>query len=110
MALRILGIAGSLRKQSYNRFLLDAAKECLGSNGDLQIFDLEGIPPFNQDLEMQPPETVVALKKAIRNSDALLIATPEYNYSISGVLKNAIDWATRPYCDNPFNGKAGAIM
>jgi chromate reductase len=76
----------------------------------LEVFDLEGIPPFNQDLENQPPEKVKEFKVKIRASDAILIATPEYNYSIPGVLKNAIDNVSRPYGDNAFNGKPAAIM
>ena len=76
----------------------------------LEIFDLEGIPPFNQDLENQPPEKVKEFKAKIRAADAILIATPEYNYSIPGLLKNAIDNASRPYGDNAFDGKSVAIM
>jgi chromate reductase len=76
----------------------------------LEVFDLEGIPPFNQDLEQQPPEKVREFKAKIRAADAILIVTPEYNYSIPGVLKNAIDWASRPYGDNAFNGKPVAVM
>jgi chromate reductase len=77
---------------------------------NLEMFDLEGIPAFNQDLERSLPEKVIEFKAKIRAADALLIATPEYNYSISGVLKNAIDWASRPYGDNAFEGKPVAIM
>jgi chromate reductase, NAD(P)H dehydrogenase (quinone) len=106
----ILGFAGSLRKQSYNRALLSAALEMVPDDASLEIFDLEGIPPFNQDLELQPPDKVKELKARIRAADAILIATPEYNYSIPGVLKNAIDWASRPYGDNAFNGKPVAMM
>jgi len=109
-AFHILGFAGSLRKDSYNRSLLRAALELLPPNVELEIFDLEGIPPFNQDLEEQLPERVKEFKKKIRLSDALLIATPEHNYSIPGVLKNAIDWASRPYGDNSFEDKTVAIM
>jgi chromate reductase len=76
----------------------------------LEIFELEGIPPFNQDLENRPPEKVKEFKAKIRAADAILIATPEYNYSIPGVLKNAIDNASRPYGDNAFDGKPAAIM
>jgi len=76
----------------------------------LEIFDLAGIPPFNQDLEKQPAEKVKEFKAAIRAADALLIATPEYNYSMSGVLKNALDSASRPYGDNALDGKPVAIM
>jgi chromate reductase len=76
----------------------------------LEIFDLDGIPPFNQDLEKDMPRKVIEFKSKIRNADALLIATPEYNYSVPGVLKNAIDFASRPYGDNPFDEKPVAIM
>ncbi len=106
----ILGFAGSLRKQSYNRALLSAASEMVPENATLEIFDLEGIPPFNQDLEQQPPEKVKEFKTKIKAADAILIVTPEYNYSIPGVLKNAIDWASRPYADNAFDGKPVAVM
>ena len=106
----VLGFAGSLRKQSYNRSLLSAATEMVPDDAALEVFDLEGIPPFNQDLEQQPPEKVREFKAKIRAADAILIATPEYNYSIPGVLKNAIDWASRPYGDNAFDGKPVAMM
>jgi len=76
----------------------------------LEIFDLEGIPPFNQDLEDRMPQKVKEFKAKIKAADALLIATPEYNCSVPGVLKNAIDWASRPYDDNSFEGKPVAIM
>jgi chromate reductase len=106
----ILGFAGSLRKGSYNKALLRAAMELLPTDAKLETFDLEGIPPFNQDLETQMPEKVKEFKAKIRAADAILIATPEYNYSVPGVLKNAIDWASRPYGDNSFEGKPVALM
>jgi chromate reductase len=106
----ILGFAGSLRKGSYNKSILSAALEIVPGDAVLEIIDLEGIPPFNQDLEGNPPEPVKDFKAKIRAADAILVATPEYNYSIPGVLKNAIDWASRPYGDNAFNGKPVAIM
>ena len=106
----ILGFAGSLRKGSYNKALLRAAAEQLPADTSLEIFDLEGIPPFNQDLEGDPPPKVAEFKSKIRAADAILIAAPEYNYSVSGVLKNAIDWASRPYGDNAFDGKPVAVM
>jgi chromate reductase len=109
-AFHILGFAGSLRKGSYNRSLLRAAEELLPPNVELEIFDLEGIPPYNQDLEQQPPTKVREFKAKIRACDALLIATPEYNYSVPGVLKNAIDWASRPHGDNSFEDKPVAFM
>jgi chromate reductase len=108
--LNIFGFAGSLRKDSYNKAILRAAVELLPKATQLEIFDLEGIPPFNQDLENQPSARVKEFKAKIKSADALLIATPEYNYSIPGVLKNAIDWASRPYGDNAFDGKPVAIM
>jgi chromate reductase len=76
----------------------------------LESFDLEGIPPFNQDLEATAPEKVKEFKRSIRAADAILIVTPEYNYSVPGVLKNAIDWASRPYGDNAFQDKPAALM
>jgi chromate reductase len=106
----ILGFAGSLRKDSYNRSLLRAALELVPKDAKLEIFDLEGIPPFNQDLENQPSEKVKEFKAKIKAADAILIVTPEYNYSIPGVLKNAIDCASRPYGDNAFEHKPVALM
>jgi len=106
----ILGFAGSLRKGSYNKALLREATKSVPTDAKLEIFDLEGIPPFNQDLEQAMPDKVKEFKAKIRAADAILIATPEYNYSIPGVLKNAIDWASRPYLDNSFEDKPVAMM
>jgi len=108
--IRILGFAGSLRRGSYNRMALDIAARLVPQNAEMEIFDLEGIPAFNQDLEQNPPPKVKEFKAKIRAADAILIVTPEYNYSIPGVLKNAIDAASRPYGDNPFDGKPVAVM
>lgn len=108
--IKILGFAGSLRKGSYNKALLRAAVELAPADVELEIFDLEGITPFNQDLENDPPEKVRQFKEKIRAADAILIATPEHNYSLPGVLKNAIDWASRPYGDNAFDAKIVGIM
>jgi len=108
--LRILGFAGSLRKGSYNEALLRAAADLMPENVVFETFNLEDIPVFNQDLEKQPPKIVEDFKKRVKAADAILIATPEYNYSIPGVLKNAIDWASRPYGDNAFEEKPVAIM
>jgi chromate reductase len=108
--IKILAFAGSLRKGSYNKALVRAAVEVAPENVVMEVFDLEGIPPYNQDLENTPPQKVIEFKEKIRAADALLIATPEYNYSIPGVLKNAIDWASRPKQGNPFEGKPVAIM
>jgi chromate reductase, NAD(P)H dehydrogenase (quinone) len=106
----ILGFAGSLRRDSYNKALLRLAAEVMPPDAELETFDLEGIPPFNQDLENKPSLRVKEFKARIRAADAILIATPEYNYSIPGVLKNAIDCASRPYGDNALEGKPVAIM
>ncbi|MEM2998555.1 MAG: NAD(P)H-dependent oxidoreductase [Thermoproteota archaeon] len=106
----VLGFAGSLRKGSYNRALLRVAVELMPKNAKLEIFDIDGIPPFNQDLENDMPIKVKEFKENIKRADAILIATPEYNYSFPGVLKNAIDWASRPPGDNSFEGKPVAIM
>ena len=108
--IKVLAFAGSLRKDSYNKALIRAAVEVAPENVSIEVFDLEGIPPFIQDLENTPPQIVVEFKQKIRNADALLIATPEYNYSVPGVLKNTIDWASRPRVDTPFEGKPIAIM
>src|SRR2546421_12965977 len=108
--IRILGIAGSLRRGSYNRAALRAATELVPEGAILETFDLDGIPVFNQDEEQNPPAKVTELKRRIREADAILFVTPEYNYSISGVLKNAIDWASRPYGDSAWSGKPAAIM
>ena len=108
--LTILGIAGSLRRQSYNRSALRAAGTLLPEGTRLETFELDGIPGFNQDDERNPPQKVVELKNRIRAADAILFVTPEYNYGLPGVLKNAIDWASRPYGDNAWNGKPAAIM
>jgi chromate reductase len=109
--LRILGIAGSLRAGSYNRALLRAAQQLAPQGIAIVTFDLDAIPPYNADVEAQGfPAPVVAFKAAIAGADALLIATPEYNHSIPGVLKNALDWASRPPKQSPLDGKPAAIM
>jgi len=107
---KILGIVGSLRKESYNRWALKAAQELLPSGVTLSLIDLHGIPVFDQDGEMPLPTTVLKLKNRILDADAIIFATPEYNYSIPGVLKNAIDWASRPYGDSAWAGKPAAII
>src|SRR5918998_923874 len=106
----ILGIVGSLRRESYNRSAMRAATALVPPDARLDIFGLDGIPGFNEDDEQHPPPKVVELKRRVRGADALLFVTPEYNYSIPGVLKNAIDWASRPYGDNAWDGKPVAIM
>src|ERR687893_302926 len=108
--IRILGIAGSLRRLSYNRSALRAAAELAPEGATVEIFELDGIPGFSEDDEQNPPDKVTELKMRIRQADAVLIVTPEYNYSIPGVLKNAIDWASRPYGDSAWNDKPAAVM
>ncbi|HEY7204339.1 MAG TPA: NAD(P)H-dependent oxidoreductase [Methylomirabilota bacterium] len=107
---KILGIPGSLRRASFNRMALEAARWLLPDGATLDICGLEDIPPYNQDVEKQPPPRVVELKSRVRAADAILFATPEYNYSVPGVLKNAIDWASRPYGDSAWQGKPVAVM
>jgi chromate reductase len=109
--IRVLGFAGSLRRASYNRGLIRAAVESAPSGIIVEGFDLEGIPLYNQDVEdAGEPAPVVALKAAMARADALLVATPEYNHGVPGVLKNAIDWASRPRATSPLKDKPVAIM
>jgi chromate reductase len=109
--IKVLGIAGSLRKNSLNKFLLRAAVEMQPDVMEIEIFDISEIPPYNEDIrENGDPKPVKLFKQKIAEADALLIATPEYNYSVPGVLKNAIDWASRPPTDSPLNGKPMAMM
>src|SRR5262245_22052056 len=107
---KILGIPGSLRKGSYNRALIRTAQQLLPPNTTMEAFDLLGIPPFNEDDEDNAPQRVKDFKAAIRRADAILFATPEYNYSMPGVLKNAIDWASRPNGQSAWTGKPVAVM
>ena len=99
-----------MRKGSYNKMLLRVAAELTPAGAHLEIFDIARVPLFNQDIEGSMPADVKEFKRKIRAADAILIATPEHNYSMPGVLKNAIDWASRPYGDNSFDGKPAAIM
>ena len=108
--IKILGIVGSLRKGSYNHFALKAAQELVPDGAVLSLVKLHGIPVFNQDTEMTLPAAVLEFKRQILAADAILFATPEYNYSVSGVLKNAIDWASRPYGESAWSGKPAAVM
>lgn len=109
--LDVLGIPGSLRDDSYNRALLEAAQRLSGPDMTITLVDIGDLPHFDADLEADgDPEVVRAFKEAVRAADALLIATPEYQHGIPGVLKNALDWASRPPSDSPIGGKPTAIM
>jgi len=107
----VLGIAGSLRAGSANRGLLREAQRLLPAGMNLEAFDLAPIPLFNEDVRLAgSPESVKELKRKLASADGILFAVAEYNYSISGVLKNAIDWASRPVDESPLAGKPIAIM
>ncbi len=109
--MRILGIAGSLRRGSHNRKLLRAAGTLLAPGVELVEWDgLAGLPAFDEDLELTPPDVVQAFFAEIERADAILIATPEYNASLPGALKNAIDWASRPFPDNVLLRKPTAVI
>jgi chromate reductase len=112
---RIVGIAGSLRQRSYNRALLRAAAGRAPEGVTISIFDLSEVPLYNADLDEESgggptPEAVVELRRAIRETDAVLLATAEYNWGASGVMKNAIDWASRPAATSPLVHKPVALM
>jgi chromate reductase len=108
---RILGIAGSLRRGSHNRRLLRAAGDALPPGADLVEWDgLGGLPIFDQDLEDDPPAAVREFLQAVEDADAVLVATPEYNASVPGGLKNALDWASRPFPDNVLRDKPSAVI
>ncbi|MFA6048166.1 MAG: NAD(P)H-dependent oxidoreductase [Parcubacteria group bacterium] len=109
--IKVLGIAGSLRSGSYNLDTLRVAQKMAPEEIEIEIFSRLGeIPPFNQDEENDPVEAVHELKEKIKAADAILFVTPEYNYSVPGVLKNAIDWASRPYGQNVWEGKPVAVI
>lgn len=109
--MKILGISGSLREKSHNTALLKAAQELKPENMEIEIYSLKDLPLYNSDLEKPEfPESVIRFKELISESDALLIATPEYNYSFTGVLKNAIDWASRPSSQSLLKKKPYALM
>jgi chromate reductase, NAD(P)H dehydrogenase (quinone) len=107
----VVGFAGSLRSGSYNRALLRTAKDLAPPSLQIMIYELDGIPLYNDDIETAgAPPSVVRLREAVRESDALLIATPEYNHGVPGVLKNTIDWLSRPPRNNALNGRIAAVM
>lgn len=111
--LRVLGLCGSLRKASMNRGLLRAAQEVAPEEMRITIYEgLGDLPPYNQDIDTAEtePESVKRLRAAVREASGLLFASPEYNYSVPGFLKNAIDWASRPVQTSALKGKPAAIM
>jgi chromate reductase, NAD(P)H dehydrogenase (quinone) len=110
MATKILGVCGSLRKQSFNLNALKAAQKLVPADTTLDIYDITGLPLFNQDEEQKPTPKVTDFKAKIRAADAILFGVPEYNYSIPGVLKNAIDVASRPYGDSAWKDKPVAMI
>jgi chromate reductase, NAD(P)H dehydrogenase (quinone) len=110
--MKVLAVSGSLRRESHNTKLLRAAGNLLPPSEQLVFFEgLKDVPPYNEDDDVEPaPEPVQRLRSAIADADAVLIATPEYNASIPGHLKNALDWASRPFPDNAFRGKPVAVI
>jgi len=109
--MKILALPGSLRAASYNRLLILAAEELTPAGVEIQVHEIDDIPLYDADLDKEPaPEPVARLRAAIADADALLLSTPEYNYSVPGVLKNAIDWASRPPGKSVLEGKPVAIM
>ena len=109
--IRVLGVAGSLRRASLNRALLRAAQELAPEGMEISAFDLLAVPLYNGDVEAQgDPDGVAAFKQAIREADAVLMVTPEYNHGVPGVMKNALDWASRPPRTAPLGGKAVGII
>jgi chromate reductase, NAD(P)H dehydrogenase (quinone) len=110
--LRILGLSGSLRRESHNTNLLRAAAALLPAGAELEVYaDLRELPPYDADLDLDPADPAVArLRAALAKANGILIATPEYNGSIPGVLKNALDWASRPFPDNALRGKPVAVI
>jgi chromate reductase len=110
--MRILGISGSLRSGSHNTSLVRAAAELLSPGDELVVWDrLREVPPYDQDDDVEPaPPAVAALRAAVADADAVLIATPEYNSSIPGALKNALDWASRPFATNVFRNKPVVVI
>jgi chromate reductase, NAD(P)H dehydrogenase (quinone) len=107
--LKIAGLVGSLRRDSFNKALMNEAIRLCPAEAEIELVDIN-LPLFNQDQENDLPEEVRKMKDKLKSADAILIACPEYNYSVPGVLKNAIDWASRPYGDNSLEGKPVAVM
>jgi chromate reductase len=110
-AIKVLGFAGSLRRSSFNRSLLNAARQQAPEGMSIEVFDLAVVPLYNGDVEAAgDPEGVVAFKQAIRDADAVLMVTPEYNHGVTGVMKNAVDWASRPPQSAPLGHKPVGVI
>jgi chromate reductase len=109
--MRILGLSGSLRRDSYNTRLLHGMRALLPAGAELEVFEgLAAIPPYSEDDEHEAPPAVAALKAAIADADAVLVVTPEYNASLPGQIKNALDWVSRPVAITPLRGKPAAVV
>ena len=110
--MKVLGISGSLRSDSHNRALLQLDAELLPGDVELEPWDgLKSVPPYDEDDDVEPaPAPVADLRAAIAGADAILFATPEYNHSVPGQLKNALDWASRPFATNPLRNKPVAVV
>jgi chromate reductase len=107
---RVVAISGSLRAQSFSTAILNSIKGALAGEADVQVLTLENVPLYNQDIEMNPVAGVEELRAAIKGADLVVIASGEYNYAIPGVLKNALDWASRPYGQSAFIGKKTVFL
>jgi chromate reductase len=109
---KVLAVSGSLRRDSYNTKLLRAAEELLPADAELELYDgLKAVPPYDEEDDVSPsPAAVAALREAVAVADAILFATPEYNSSIPGQLKNAVDWVSRPLATNPLRNKPVAVV
>ena len=109
--MKVLAISGSLRRDSHNSALLRAAAELAPDGVEVELWDgLKAVPPYDEDDDAPAPAAVAALRSAVAGADAVLIATPEYNHSIPGALKNAIDWVSRPIATNPLRNKPAAVI
>lgn len=108
--LKVIGFSGSLRKESYTTKLLKAFGKYAPENVDFEIIDISHLPLLNQDLELNLPQAIKNLKEKVKNADGIILATPEYNRSYSPVIKNALDWGSRPSGDNSWNNKPAVVI
>jgi len=108
--IKVLAICGSLRKGSYNKMVLNEAIKLASEAMEIEVAEIGDLPLFNQDLEADPPSSVIRFREHVKNADALLFVTPEHNYSVPAVLKNALEWGSRPYANAVMNRKPAAMM